>query len=727
MSTRINLDWTVGWSREKTAKLERSVPSRVPGAVQLDWARAEGWPPHFQADEYRRYDWMSDVFWTYRASLPEGNMPAEEQMFLVCLGADYQCEVRVGGDLRHAQEGMHIPFEIDVTTDAGREIEILIFPAPEGEGQAIPERVPRIDCKPPVAYGWDFHPPLIPLGLWDETFVEKRPSSHLRRVELFPLLHRDLTGADVRLEVDLTGPPAGTLLWTLRDRDGNIALERQQAVTGPRQILSATLDRVDLWWPNGQGDPVLYRSRVEWRDGQNTLFDARESHIGFRRIRLVKVDGWDGGPWPLTQSNPPATFEVNGRTIFAKGTNWAPIDIFPGTVTKDAYRVQLTAARDANMNLIRCWGGGFVNKESFFDLCDEMGLMVWQEFTRACHRYADDPRYLDVLDRESRAIIGRLRSHPSLVLWCGGNELFNSWSQNTEQDLHLRLTARNCFDLDPQTPYIHTSPFMGIGHGPYWFDIAGGGSVFQIFADSKRTGYCEFGVPGAPSAETLRRIIPAAELFPPKRGTAWETHFGLGAWGGDKDSWLMPQIIGKYLGAPSDIDDLAWKSQLLQAVGYKVIFEEARRQKPYCAMALNWCFNEPWPCAANNSLIAWPAEPKPALAAVSESLRPVLASARAPRFDWSEGEVFEAELWMLNDSPDPVAAGQVEASLHIAGSEIPLARWSFETLVENTNLRGPTARCMLPTIPEDLFRLRLSVSGRPALDSEYIFAKRRVG
>ena len=387
--------------------------------------------------------------------------------------------------------------------------------------------------------------------------------------------------------------------------------------------------------------------------------------------------------------------------------------------------VQLEAARDANMNLIRCWGGAFVNKESFFDLCDELGLMVWQEFTRACNRYEDAPRYLEVLDRETRAIIGRLRPHPSLALWCGGNELFNDWSQNTEQDLHMRLTARNCFDLDPQRPYIHTSPFMGIGHGPYWFDIPQGCSVFQIFAGSARTGYCEFGVPGTPSAESLRQFIPEAELFPPKRGTAWETHFGFNAWGGERDSWLMPLIIDRYLGAPSDLEDLTRKSQLLQAVGYKVIFEEARRQKPYCAMALNWCFNEPWPCAANNSLIAWPAEPKPALAAVAESLRPVLASAKAPKFDWSAGETFEAELWMLNDSPDAVAAGSVEASLEISGAQIPLVTWSFEALRANTNLRGPTARFRLPVLTDDLFRLRLRVPGCPGLDSEYVFAKRR--
>lgn len=713
------LTWQTGFTRHPDQSPERFVPAQVPGAVQLDWACAEGWPPHWVADNYKQYAWMADVFWVYRAALPRFSLDPGSRLFFVSTGVDYECEVRIDGVVRHRQAGMHRPFEIDLTGVAatGGTLEIVIHPAPDGESQPLVERRPRTDCKPPVAYGWDFHPRLIPLGLWDEAWLEVRPVAHLRRAELFYTLAPDFSSVDLRIEADVAGQ--GRVRWQLLNENGDAVLQVEDALT-------ARLERPRLWWPNGQGEPTLYRWRVELIDWDGQTIEVRESRVGFRRVRLVMWEdshaAWSGGPMPVTQATPPVTFEINGRRIFAKGSNWAPVDIFPGSAGAETYRPLLEMARDSHMNLLRCWGGGFVNKESFFDLCDELGLMVWQEFTRACHQYADTPEYLQVLDQESRAIITRLRPHPSLVLWCGGNELFNSWSCNTEQDLHMRLVARNCFDLDPSRPYLHTSPIMGVGHGGYWFESNGvANNVFLLYPQATRTAYCEFGVPGTPSVEKLRQFIPTAEQFPPRPGTAWQTHFGFDAWAGDKDSWLMPAIIEKYLGAPTDLEDLVRKSQLLQSVGYKAIFEEARRQKPRAAMALNWVFNEPWPCAANNSLVAWPAEPKPALTAVAASLRPVLASARVPRFDWRKGDMFEAELWVLNDSPAPIPAGRMEAILKIGTREWKVATWDFVETPANQNRRGPTGRVLLDAIETAGMTLLLRIPGHPDWDSEYTF------
>lgn len=713
------LTWQVGFTADPSRSPQRFIPANVPGAVQLDWAAAEGWPPHWYADNFHQYAWMADTYWIYRADLPRVPLAADQRLFLVSRGVDYQCEVRINGTPRHSQTGMHTPFELDLTAEAatGGKLEIVIFPAPQGESQPLVTKEPRTDCKPPVAYGWDFHPRLIPLGIWDETHLEVRPASHLRTAELFYTLATDFSSVDLRLQADIAGQ--GQVRWQLTDDAGKVVVRANNTFT-------ARLGQPRLWWPNGQGEPVLYHLQVELLDNHGRVLDIKQSRIGFRRVRLVMLeDGWGGGPMPVTQAPPPTTFEINGRRIFAKGSNWTPPDVFPGTVTADTYRPLLQMAKDANMNLLRCWGGGFVNKDSFFDICDELGIMVWQEFTRACNQYADTPAYLQLLDQESRAIITRLRPHPSLALWCGGNELFNGWSRNCEQDLHMRLVARNCFDLDPSRPYIHTSPIMGIGHGGYWFEQStwSGSNVFSLYPQATRTAYCEFGVPATPSAAALRKFIPTDELFPPRRDTNWQTHFGFGAWGGDKDSWLIPSIIDKYLGPATDLDDLVAKSQLLQSVGYRAIFEEARRQKPHAAMALNWCFNEPWPCAANNSLVAWPAEPKPALAAVAASLRPVLASARVPRFNWRTADCFEAELWLLNDNPTPLPAGRMEATLKIGSSELPLLTWDFPAIPANQNLRGPTGRIQLPTLNAPTMTLTLRVAGQPSWDSQYLFCR----
>jgi beta-mannosidase len=312
-----------------------------------------------------------------------------------------------------------------------------------------------------------------------------------------------------------------------------------------------------------------------------------------------------------------------------------------------------------------------------------------------------------------------LRQHPSVVLWCGGNELFNVWSGMTDQRKALRLLDRNCFDLDPDTPFLPTSPVMGVGHGDYRFRDEKGREVFQIFAASSHTAYTEFGCPGPASVEVLRSIIPAAELWPPRPSGAWKTHHAFGAWWAAPESWLFPSLVADYFGEQPDLESFVALAQLMQAEGYRCLFEEARRQKPRASMALNWCFNEPWPAAANNSLVSWPHRPKPALRAVGEACRPVLASARIPRFSWIEEDVFTAELFLLNDSPEPLPAGTVRASLRQDGRETLLCSWDFPAAPANRNLLGPVARAVLPAGRERLFELVLRVGGIQDADTTY--------
>ena len=182
----------------------------------------------------------------------------------------------------------------------------------------------------------------------------------------------------------------------------------------------------------------------------------------------------------------------------------------------------------------------------------------------------------------------------------------------------------------------------------------------------------------------------------------------------------MPELLEHYFGPSDTLDQLVERGQLLQSEGYKCIYEEARRQKPACSMALNWCYNEPWPAAANNSIVMWPDKPKPAYYAVQASCRPVLASARIPKFDWQEGEWFEPELWLLNDSPDVVLSGRMEAYLTLgAGERKLLLAWEFGELRSNENRRGPTARYKLPDANEKRMKLELIVDGHSAWNSTY--------
>lgn len=721
--TLIPAQWTVGHTMDPAQPPAKRVPAEVPGAVQLDWARAENWPPYWFGGHFKDYGWMEDTYWVYQARVPSFTLKKDQRLFLVCGGVDYRYEVRINGEIVHVHEGMFTPFEIDCSAHAGSDatLEIVVFPAPKRPGAWVDRSQASMSAKPPVSYGWDWHPRLIPLGIWQDTYFEIRPAAHLRDAELRYTLDRTLSTADLTMTFSAsTEADAHRLRWSLTSPDEEVVQSGEAAIRDGAAVIHSALEEPQLWWPHDQGAQPLYRFEASLLDEEGKVLDQRQQRIGFRRVRLVMhPTAWDEpSVFPKSRSHPPITIEINGRAIFAKGSNWVNPEIFPGVCNAETYRPLLKLARDAHMNLLRCWGGAPMQKESFFDLCDELGLLVWQEFPLACNLYPDDPNYLDVLDQESRAMISRGRRHASLVMWCGGNELFNAWSRMTEQSFPLRLLNRNCYDLDPGTPFIPTAPLDGMAHGDYRFRDDAGREVFQIYPDAGGTAYPEFGCPGPSPVDYLKTFIPRDELWPARRGTAWESHHAFDAW--FPGTWLCQETQQHYFGEPASLEEMVARGEWLQCAGYQFIFEEARRQKPRCAMALNWCFNEPWPTAANNSLINWPAKPKPAYHAVAGACRPVLASARVPKFSWFAGEEFRAELWLLNDAMVEVAAGSMTASLDISGVRTVVLRWEFSTIPASTNLPGPELRAALPidATPGE-FELELTVDGRPELTSRY--------
>ena len=731
-ASRAELIWIVGYSESPDVEPGRFVPATVPGAVQLDWARAQGWPLWWQGSEHRRYRWMEDVFWHYRARVMRPRpLAAGERLVLFCGGVDYACVVRVAGKVVHEQEGMFSPFEIDLThLPDGVPIEVVVAPAPKaahssgcvGESATIEGRwQARQSCKPAVSYGWDFHPRLIPLGIWDETFLEVRPPANewLDSVEVAYCLAEDFSSARLRL---LATGGASRVRWTLLSPLGQTVA----VVQGVPGDLVIDVTAPELWWPHTEGSAALYTSIVETLSEEGRVTQRTRQRVGLRRVRLVHAPGQiDRAGMPATQPPEPVTFEVNGRPIFARGANWVCPEIFPGVVTAQRTRELLDLFTGAHLNLVRCWGGAAVNKAAFFDQCDERGILVWQEFPLACNDYAGSADYLRVLDRESRAIIRRLRRHACLALWCGGNELFNSWSGMSSQSAAVRLLHRNCFDMDPERPWLPTSPVYGVRHGDYRFQTGSGAearTVFDIYPKLDATAYMEFGVPGPASAERLRELIPAEELWPPRPCGVWQERHAFGAWNVEEpDSWLYAKMADEHFGPSATLEELVERLQLLQAVGLQAIYEEARRQKPVCSAAACWVFNEPWPTAANNSVVAWPAQPKPAYHAVAAACRPTMVSARVEKFRWVRGQSVRVKLFLLNDAPVQVDALEVAVRLERmeGGAEVVVGTWRCSGAAAGRHTEGPEFFAQAPDWPRGLFALVVDVQGRPEWSSRY--------
>ena len=432
----------------------------------------------------------------------------------------------------------------------------------------------------------------------------------------------------------------------------------------------------------------------------------KTGRVGFRKVRLVMGEGtWEKFlPFPKGRNDAPITLELNNRRIFAKGSNWVNPEVFTGCISDEAYYEQVKFAKEANMNIFRCWGGAIIDKEAFFDACDEYGIMVWQEFPLACNNYKGTPEYLKVLEQEAVAIVKRVRRHASHVMWCGGNELFNGWSKMTDQSHALRLLNKISYEEDFSKPYLMTSPLIGMSHGGYFFfDHETKQSVFEMYRQSKSTAYTEFGCPSMASVKQLKTMFDEETYNNPSKdgNSPWVTHHAYAAW--RENSWCEFDILDKYFGKQEKIEDYVEKSTILQCEGYKCIFEEARRQKPF---AINWDFNEPWRTAAGNNLIEYPSERKPAYYAVKEALRDVMPSLRAYHFEFTPGSTFEGEIWLLNDSCNAVE-DSIEVYFTVDGETKHIITWNTGKVEAGKNASGYKLGVTVPNSDSQLMTVTL--------------------
>lgn len=722
---QIKLNWQVGHADQHTLNPGKFIPATVPGAVQLDIAKAEKYAPHYYGENWKDYLWMEDKHYVYKTTFDKPAFSAGEKVYFISKGIDYEFDIYLNSEKLFSQEGMFTWVKLDLTDKLKdkNDLRIVIHPVPKMHPHPVDRSQAANVVKPAVSYSWDWHPRLVPLGIWDETFLQVLPQSNIDDVWVNYILNDKLDKAAINLEIKGNNLSGASYEWQLLDKNKKAVIQKSGNITQDKETLTKTeFSNPNLWWPHDYGEPYLYSSVFTLKDAAGKTLQTVNQKVGFKQVKLIMNEGaWDEPEgFPKSRSVAPAQFLVNGVKIFAKGTNWVNPEIFPGIITKERYKGLVDRGLEANFNMLRVWGGGIVNKESFYEICDEAGMLVWQEFPLACNPYPDEPHYVQTLAQEATSIVNRLKKHASIALWSGGNELFNSWSGMTDQAHPLRLLNSITYELDQQTPFIPTSPVIGMAHGHYVFkDPWTGEEVYSLMKRAKNTAYTEFGMPSPSSVEILKKIIPQNELWPPKPGTSWESHHAFKAWAGD--TWLMPDMLKSYFGEAKNLEELVAQGQLVQCEGYKAIYETARRQKPYCAMALNWCYNEPWYTAANNSIINYPNEPKPAFYAVRDACRPVCASATISKFKWKEGENFSTQAWILNDLQKKVKGGTAVVKLVAGNNSVEILRWKFDELQPYANAEGPvSAPYKLPYWNTDRIKVVIEVEGKPGYKSEYV-------
>ncbi len=463
--------------------------------------------------------------------------------------------------------------------------------------------------------------------------------------------------------------------------------------------------------------------------------DERTIYFGIRSVERVSNETED-------QTALPYTFVVNGRRVYIKGWNWVPIDVMYGVERPEKLERLLTLAKRANVNMLRVWGGGLIEKkDAFYDRCSRYGIMVWQEFIQSSSGIANkpsaDPEFLAMMVDEAEQIIPCKRNHASLVLWCGGNELQGPGGVPLDdREPVLGALSEVVKRLDPDRHWLPTSPTgrlfsntldniakdpAGLHdvHGPW--EHQGLTGQYTLYNRGTSLLHSEFGVEGMTNRKTLDRSISASRQWPPSKDNP--VYFHRGAW------WINEQLVQEAFDGIDDLGHMIRASQMLQADGLRYAIESNRRRKYQNSGTLPWQFNEPYPNGYCTSALDYYARPKSAYYAAAEAYRPVHVTASFPTQAWAGRAAFEAELWAVNCLLQPLEDAVLEAALAGSGGGRYLER-SYSVTVEAdrpTRLTGINAD-LNEWMDEIFFFLDLVLrdrEGEVVSDNRYLFFQGR--
>lgn len=578
---------------------------RVPGTVHTDLLDAGLIPDPFVADNEVRVQPVHEMDWLYRCHF-EWTKPGSGRTYLVCEGLDTVAEIRLNGQVVGLAEDMFVPYRFDVADclRQGSNCLEITFRSPIRAAEERRERMGPLVAdydkyderrfyirKAQYSFGWDWGPALPTCGIWRPIYLEHVDGPRLRDVWLKTLeLASGKVSAETEVEIEGYRDEI-ELQFELRRKD-RVVLRDSCPAEGEVVQREWELLGIDLWWPNGYGEPALYDLDVILKQNGREV-DRIRRRVGFRTIELLLED--DGGPC--------FRFRVNGKDIFVKGANWIPADNFVPRVSEDKYRFLLQRAAEAHMNLVRVWGGGIYENDTFYDLCDELGLLVWQDFMFACGVYPEDEQFLQLVEREAEANVRRLRWHASVAIWCGNNECEWIWRMRTGRPIQEmpghrifhELLPKVCAELDPTRPYWPSTPWgdpedpngQQRGNRHQW-DIWSRWVDYREIRQDRSLFVTEFGWQAPACQPTLDRVLPPEERHPQSR--LFEFHNKQ-----IEGTERLFRFLAAHLRVDSSYPDFIYLTQVNQGEALKACVEHWRRRWPATSGAVIWQLNDCWP------------------------------------------------------------------------------------------------------------------------------------
>ncbi|MGQ8874472.1 beta-mannosidase [Paenibacillus sp. TSA_86.1] len=623
----------------KACEDQEWMPAQVPGCVHTDLLRLGQIPDPFYGTNEKEVQWIDKKDWEYRTTFDvEASLYAQEYLELVFDGLDTYADVYVNDAHVLSADNMFRVWKAEVKAFVKEKNNMLRvhfrspiqedLPKLEKLGYALPasndqsdvgglgdKRVSIFARKAPYHYGWDWGPRFVTSGIWREVRLEAW--TDVRINDLFIRQNEvNATSAQVTAVVEVeTSQPLDTVI-----RIGAEGQRWEKAVSlqpGSHSVeIPVLIENPKLWWSRGLGEAYRYTFAAEVLQGERAVA-AYEVQTGLRSIRLVRDPDEAGASF---------YFELNGVAVFAKGANHIPNDSFITEVTRERYMHEIISAAESNMNMLRVWGGGFYEEDVFYDLCDEYGIMVWQDFMFACSMYPGDEAFLNSVRHEAIDNVKRLRNHPSIVLWCGNNEIDSAWAHYIEnggwgwkKDYTAEQRERIWADYEaifhdllpevveayapgvdywPSSPIVsltgdekqHAHPSTSEGDIHYW-GVWHNVEPFENYNTYVGRFMSEYGFQSFPEYKSVRTYAEEEDL-------ALESEVMLAHQKNGAGNRLIKQYMDMYLHEPKDFPSFLYMSQILQAEAMKTAIEAHRRRKPYCMGTLYWQMNDCWPVAS---------------------------------------------------------------------------------------------------------------------------------
>ncbi len=611
--TRLDSGWLLHPLGEGSALLPERLDAQVPGCVHTDLLRAGAIADPYLDTNASGQAWLFDLDWRYVRDLADVEAPADgERVEIVFDGLDTFAEVSVDGRVVGSSANMHRALRVDVTDLLpARELRVD-FASPTRIADAEAERQGHRPSAYPTpfnavrkmaaSFGWDWGPDLRTSGIWRPARVERW--RHARLAEVVPRVRVEDGVGIVELTTALDWASEGdvTLTAEIAGRRAEVRVAHGQR----RASLTVQVDDPALWWPVGYGDQPLWPLRVTLSDDDATL-DAWERRVGFRTVEVDRSPDEFGTRFTLM---------VNGVPVFAKGVNWIPDDHFVSRIDADRYRRRLVQARDAHINLVRVWGGGIYEDDAFYQACDELGLLVWQDFLLACAAYDEAAPLRAEMEAEARENLARLVAHPSLAVLNGGNENvwgYEDWGWKELLDgrswggwYAAELFPAVAAELAPGVPYSVNSPYSpgasatGVhpndpDHGTHHQWEVWNRIDYTHYRDDIPRFASEFGYQAPPAWRTLQDWLHVDGQPITSVPGAKETAVFLEHQKADGGNRKLDDGMAPHLGVPTDFADWHWATQLQQAHAVAYAVDHYRSHWPRTAGSIVWQLNDCWP------------------------------------------------------------------------------------------------------------------------------------